>query len=551
MKNAMKITALVCMALYLGQAAVLAAPQLEGYNNAGVQLNRTREYLERQRVARQIEEDRARQRAKVEGGEEADKQQEGADVRFLLNDVAFDASEVLSEEELRRIAAGYTGREIAIKELYRLVEEVNALYKEKGYLTCRAFLQPQTIKQGVVKITLIEGRTGEVRVQGNADTKERYITRRLHLTNGEIANINVLNKDLLLFNASNDAQLRIMMRAGEQPGTTDYVIAVFEPQRRSISVYGDNAGNDTSGEWRGGIFFNDRSLSGRRDSLSLSSIWSEGTKAFGGMYVTPVGRSGTKLGFNYSANSVHIVDGYLEDLQVRGHSSAYGVSLIQPLVVTDGMRSEASLGYSRQNSRTDVHSLDMPWVDDRVDGYTASFSLTNYGASSVIYQRHGYRLGSFDQLTGEDRNYGKYIFNGLYQKTYGHGQRLSARVDAQWSSTQYLASAEQFYIGGMTSVRGYKESLLGGDSGYSASLEYDVPLDKKRATSAFAFFDYGSVHGGSAFGNHVLAGTGAGVRARVSDKAYVSVTLGVPLRRDLNSTEVSKTRVHCLATAQF
>lgn len=69
------------------------------------------------------------------------------------------------------------------------------------------------------------------------------------------------------------------------------------------------------------MFYNDRSLSGRRDSLSLSSIWSEGTKSFGSMYTTPVGRSGTKLGFNYSANSVHILDGDLEDMQVRGPAS--------------------------------------------------------------------------------------------------------------------------------------------------------------------------------------------------------------------------------------
>lgn len=64
---------------------------------------------------------------------------------------------------------------------------------------------------------------------------------------------------------------------------------------------------------------------------------------------------------------------------------------------------------------------------------------------------------------------------------------LSARLDAQWSPDDYLTSAEQFYIGGMYSVRGYEESYLGGDSGYSASLEYSVPLDKAKTTSAFAF----------------------------------------------------------------
>ena len=40
-------------------------PPQYGTNDPGVQLNRTREYMERQRVARQIAEDRAKQRAEV------------------------------------------------------------------------------------------------------------------------------------------------------------------------------------------------------------------------------------------------------------------------------------------------------------------------------------------------------------------------------------------------------------------------------------------------------------------------------------------------------
>ena len=49
-------------------------PPQYGTNDPGVQLNRTREYMERQRVARQIAEDRAKQRAEVEGEAAQDQQ---------------------------------------------------------------------------------------------------------------------------------------------------------------------------------------------------------------------------------------------------------------------------------------------------------------------------------------------------------------------------------------------------------------------------------------------------------------------------------------------
>lgn len=559
MKNVKRniLTAAVIAGIMSMEVIAMAAPgdvqppsrEPAGYNNAGVQLNQTREYMERQRVARQIQEDRAKQRAQVEGAQQGGQEEAGAAVKFNLTSVTTDKSSILTDEDIDSVTKDYIGKEITIQDLYKIVSAINEKYAAGGYLTCRAFLAPQTIKQGAVHITLIEGRTGQIVVQGNKSTKTKYITNRLHLTKDNIDNINDLNKDLLLFNASNDVQLRISMQAGAEPGTTDYVIGAYEPKQHNFTVYGDNAGSDTSGEWRGGLFYTNRSLTGVRDNLSLSTMMSEGTKVFSTSYTRPIGRSGTKLGINYSANSVHIIDGDLEDLEVRGHSTAYGVQLIQPLVVTERIRTEATLDYSRQNSQTDF--MGIHWVDDTTKGVTAAYSVTNYGDSSIIYQRHGYRFGDFEDIEGEGKSFGKYTFSGFYQKAYTSGQMLSARLDGQWSGNNYLNSSEQFYIGGANSVRGYKESLLGGDHGYAASVEYTMPLDKGRTTSAFIFADYGEVLGDSAFDDHVLAGTGFGLRTTISQKVFLSATLGVPLRRDINGTEVSKTRIHCLLSGQF
>lgn len=135
-----------------------------------------------------------------------------------------------------------------------------------GTLPVVQFCRHQTIKNGTVKIELIEGKTNAVEVQGNKYTKSKYISKRMSLKQGEVANINKLNDDLLRFNAANDVQLRISLQAGSEPGTTDYVISAYEPQNITWTVYSDNAGSDTSGEYRGGLFFTDRSLTGVRDA---------------------------------------------------------------------------------------------------------------------------------------------------------------------------------------------------------------------------------------------------------------------------------------------
>lgn len=536
----------------IGIPVSYAAPpqrQPAGYNDPGVQLNRTREYLERQRIARQIAEDRAKERTEIIDQQQGEQQNVTGEVKFRINEIKVDKSEILQDNEIYSITQDYINKEIVLQDLYIVINKINNLYTEKGYLTCRAFLPPQTIKNGIVHIQLIEGKSGNVYVDGNKSTNQSYITDRIGVESGNYANINDLNKDLLFFNGTNDIQLHITMHAGKEPGTTDYVISVAEPQKSLVNVYVDNAGSESSGEWREGLFFTDRSLTGNRDSLVVSGIRSDGTKSLSTSYTTPVGRSGTKLSLNYSMNSVEITDGELEDLDVEGDSTAYGVSLIQPLVVNEAMRTEVALEYSHQNSQTDF--LGIHWIDDTTDSYTASFSMTNYGNSSVIYQKYGYRVGSSENITGYTKDFSKYTFNGFWQKAYAGGQMLSARLDGQYSSDDYLPSAEQFYIGGMYSVRGYEESYLGGDSGFAASIEYSVPIDKSKKTSVFTFFDYGSVFGDSAFDDHTLAGTGIGVRSTIAQKIYASLTLGIPLISDPNEDKIDSTRIHFMLNGQF
>ncbi len=525
-------------------------PSLSGGDNSGVQLNRTKEYLERQALARQIAEDRAKDHNNID--DEQDKgsaENQNNTIEFQLNEITTDASSILAKEDVDKAAADYLNKKIKIADLYKIVDNLNEIYAEKGYLTCRAYLAPQTISKGVVHIKLIEGKTGNVTVQGNDTTKESYIKNRLQINRDDIHNIKKLNDDLLRFNATNDVQLRIAMKAGTEPGTTDYVISAYEPKKNIINFYHDNAGSESSGIYRHGLFYTNRSANEIRDSFSITMMKSDGTKTFGTSYDVPIGHSGTRLNLGYSTNSVEITDGDLKPLGVKGHSNLWSLSITQPLRTTEEIRTEAGLEYNYQNSQTDFAGIH--WLDDTSNTYTPFFSMTNYGKSSIFYQKHRYRFGSSKNIAGESKDFGEYRLNALYQKAYKHGQMLTGRFDMQWSSSNYLPSAEQFYIGGMYSVRGYKESVLSGDHGYTASLEYAVPIDKKKKTSLFTFFDYGAVYGETAFDDHILAGTGIGIKSTIADRFYTSVTLGVPLRRDLNGTEESKARVHFMFNGQF
>ncbi len=552
-KHIASLITLACLSL---SNVALAAPDNRIANDAGIQMNRMRNYLERERVNRQIAEDRAAAKNKVES-EAAKQTAPGEVITFELKKIVTDASAVLTDAELDAIIKPYEGKQVQLNDIYAIVDKINALYNDKGYVTCRAFLPPQTITDGTVKLLLVEGRTGSTIVNNNKYTKTKYITNRMHLAKGEIANIKQLNKDLLLFNATNSTQLRIMMKAGTEPGTTDYEITAYEPMRDTWTIFEDNAGSDTSGEYRTGLFFNTKSLSGHCDALSLGTVISEGTKAANVMYSRSLGRSGTKMNLVYSTNAVEVVKGDYEDM-IKGHANSYAIGFTQPIVVNETTRTELSLDYNRQNSKTDFMPAGTRFniVDDSVQDFSLGFAMTNYGASHVFYQKHsyvrGYSESTPDMSAQNSQNFGFYKFNAMYQKLYKAGQMWSLRADAQWSGSEGMVSSRQFYMGGMYSVRGYKENYLGGDSGFTFSAEYAVPVINKN-TSAFTFFDYGHVYGnGQSDDQHnVLSSVGLGIRSTINQYCSASLILGIPLQREFSAEKVSKTRLHFIVNGQF
>lgn len=553
------MASLVTLACLVASSAALAAPYddvpdpVKG--DAGIQMNRMRNYLERERVNRQIAEDRAAAKNKVET-ESSKQSAQGEAITFELKRIVTDESAVLTDAELDAIIKPYQGQRVQLSDIYTIVDKINALYSEKGYVTCRAFLPPQTIEDGTVKLLLIEGKTGNTLVAGNKYTKTKYITNRLHLAEGEIANVKQLNKDLLLFNATNSTQLRIVLKAGEKPGTTDYEITAYEPKRDNWTIFEDNAGSESSGEYRTGLFFNTKSLSGNCDALSLGTVLSEGTKAANVMYSRSLGRSGTKMNLLYSTNATEVVKGDYED-KIKGHANSYAIGLVQPLLVNETTRTELSLDFNRQSSKTDwLEGFRRNMVDDTVQDVALGFAMTNYGTSHVFYQKHSYVSGHSestpDMFSESSQNFGFYKFNGMYQKLYAAGQMWNLRADAQWSGSEGMVSSRQFYMGGMYSVRGYKENYLGGDSGFTFSAEYAVPVINKN-TSAFTFFDYGHVYGnGQSDDQHnVLASVGLGLRTTINQYCSAALTLGIPLQREFSAEKISSTRLHFIVSGQF
>ena len=540
------------VALIFFAQPVNAAPA-DGANDPGAQLERNREQLERQRIAEQIAEDEKNRKAQVEKQDETSSDEQSPTIEFKLQKINFDDSEILSAEELDGVAKDYIGETVTLQNLYEIVEKVNALYQEKGFLTCRAFLPPQTIHAGEVQIRLVEGKTANVTISGNKHTRESFIRNTFDLRQGEVTNTKKLNRKLQHFNGTSDAQARLLMKAGKNFGETDYEIILYEPKNQTFMIYADNAGYETSGKYREGIFYTYRSLTGRRDALRANYLMSNGTKAWDFGYTLPIGHHGMKLDIGYSANTTEMKKGELSSLGVKGKAHSISATLRVPFYVNQKSRYETGLQFLRQESKTDFGTKTderLRWIDDKITRFTPYISFIHYGDNQLFYHRHSVAFSRRDDIANNRNSAAIYKFDSFYQYRFNHGQTIQARFDGQITSKKLLGSSDRYYIGGVNTVRGYEESFMGGEKGFSGGIEYQVPITKDRRVKIFPFFDFGYVSGESIINEKTLCSTGLGITANLK---YVTANLtwGIPLTKHFENQHVNSSRLHFSVTGFF
>ena len=155
-----------CIWVALLAFGVLSQPGL-AVDDAGRDLREMQEQNRRREVLDTAHQELERRAAEKPQEREKKLAPEVPEVSFELKKVIHTPSRVLSEKELSEIFSKYEGRVVFLKDLYALLDEVNALYERKGYIVAKAFLRPQNIENGTVEITLVEGETESAEITGN------------------------------------------------------------------------------------------------------------------------------------------------------------------------------------------------------------------------------------------------------------------------------------------------------------------------------------------------------------------------------------------------
>jgi len=417
----------------------------------------------------------------------------GEEVSFALTSVTFDESAYLSRADLDALARPLIGREVTLRDLRGLVDAVNALYARRGLTTARAALPPQTIDAGTVHIRLIEGRIGDVTVEGASGRGAEQVLKNAAPEKGSLAAPEDIAARLRYFNINNDAQLRARLAPGGAFGATDLVITAAEPSRSSADLFMDNNGFSSTGAFEAGVILRGHRLLTGDDRLSAVVMGSRGVRSGSVSYGAPVGAR-TRAGLSMSYGTTHIIYGDLAPLNVRGDSLSFGGDLTTILHAGDRMTLLGTVAAQAGRSNTRIAGETV--IRNLSGSVTAGMTMTYAAPGFSLTAQHNFALAMVEERLSGDTTRALLIQGSvLASKALGERVQFRARGDWQASTRRNLPGILQYQIGGSRSSRAFAPGVAAGDKGYSASLElgYGVPL-RSGGVEPFLFVDHAQAH---------------------------------------------------------
>ncbi|MBP5215342.1 MAG: ShlB/FhaC/HecB family hemolysin secretion/activation protein [Alphaproteobacteria bacterium] len=462
-------------------------------------------------------------------------------------------SEILTPDEIDTITIDYEKTNVTVAKLNEMIDRINEFYLDKGFVTARAYLPEQTIENGVIKICLLEGKVGNVTIEGNRWTKSSHIKNRLDMNEGEIFNVQKLEENMLIYNRYNDGiMLKGDLNPGEKDGTTDVTIKAEEKAPYHVTAVADNAGRETIGKGRAGLIAAHDSLFGYRDKLTAGVYANRYSITPFIDYNIPVNRYDGRIGVSFSHNEAEIGHGAYKDFNIESRSQNYSVYYTQPIIreLHRELNSTTSFTYKRAITSFDGYDL----YEDKIPELKTGLNFRYDTDSGVWYlgQSVSYAAPWFQNRI----DYWKFEGNIMRLHDFGHRFLGYFRGNYQYVPQDIIPVADQMSAGGFGTVRGYSQGLLTAKSGYQLGAEIYFPIapeklkigDKVYRTDEyvrpFVFTDYAALYpykgngaGAEGFNNSdILLSAGAGLRVQLPYNIVAKVAYGVPLRHNKYET---------------
>ncbi|MGE0384694.1 MAG: ShlB/FhaC/HecB family hemolysin secretion/activation protein [Gammaproteobacteria bacterium] len=458
--------------------------------------------------------------------------------------------------------------------------EVTKYLRSQGLILAQAFIPVQDVKDGVVKIEVLEGRLGRVLAEGNEDYRTGLLQKPFEGAIGQPVTKEQMESKLLTVTDYPGMNVFGVFQPGQQVGDADLVLKVQDERKFNFRARADNHGVRETGQRRYRLEADVNNVTYAADILRLTAQANSNprdTFFWRAEYERPLWFDPTyRVNVNFDRNRFDVL-GQFRDQRLFSDTMNGHIWVEKSILRGRSENLYAKIDLARKRAQTNARGVPVSRdnltslaFEANYDGVDARFAGLNFVQVQIT---HGFNdflgaMGDQDAVsaaaTPPSRVAGsggsREFSTGEFNKAFMSYQRLQAlsilheklknqsllfRFEGQWTS-DVLVPLEQFAIGGPASVRAYQPTDALFDRGYFASLEWiiNAPLiaDKpspfgNRAWGellrAHLFYDraYGSLVKrlpNEDFSN-LYQGAGAAVSFDVPNKFNATITIAYPL----------------------
>ena len=400
---------------------------------------------------------------------------------FIIKDIEIKGADHLSEADRQQLTRPFLGKCLGVSQLNELLKVITDLYLDRGMVTTRAYLPQQDLSGGHLSILVVEGKLESLKGADGSGLSARELAMSFPGSEGAMLNLREIEQmvDQLNRLPSNHAQMELT--PGNEVGGSQVLVKNTPSAPWQASLSRNNNGQKSTGEQQGSIGLEWDSPLGLSDQLMLrdghdlvSDHTSTSKNAFL-YYNLPWGWWNFSYSYSQSdyrsqaqANGFSFKQtGDSENHQFRAERVIYRDSVSKTSL-------NAGLAYLRSNNFIE---------DSRLDVSSNRLSEAQFGIN------HGRRIGTafvnidlgmqdgigaFGAQSNNnpgpgqpDARYRKYTGTLSYLqpfKLWNESLSFSSLMTGQHSE-DVLFSPQRMSLGGQSSVRGYKDQNLSGDSG--------------------------------------------------------------------------------------
>lgn len=299
---------------------------------------------------------------------------------------------------------------------------------------------------------------------------------------------------------------------------------VIDPEEEEQFLLGfDNTSPESVGDEKFSIAYvhNNPEKVGDRLTVGYTGTTSGGIRAVNFGYQVPIGVTDKSLSFNFAPSWTRVTQEPFEDFDITARAQLFSVKYHHPLIRNVDEDLAFTLGFEFQNGQTFIFN-DVPTAF----GFGANDEGITRTSNFIFGQQYSHRTTSGAWVVDSEFNFGTDLFGatagrwnepgGMFNRWELYAQRLQKLstkhrllMEAQVQLTpKTLPSSQQFTIGGMNTVRGYRANARTADNGLRFSIEDYIVLETDEAgfphTELIPFIDLGWVWNNPGTSNGLL-----------------------------------------------